>query len=262
MDKITFSFGKNWQKYLKTVSEEAIRQSREELIKWLEPADIEGKDVIDIGCGSGIHSYAFYTLRPRTLVSFDYDEYSVKASEFFHKKAGSPANWRLMQGSVLDDAFMQQLGKFDVVYSWGVLHHTGQMWKAIEKAATLVKTGGKFLFSLYVKGPRYEYHLAIKREYNAGSWLRKKWWELRYIIAWMKELKRQGKNPLKLNQLRKRGMNVYYDIKDWLGGLPYEVASKEEVIDFLSPKGFELIKYEPAEEGGCSTYLFVRGASS
>lgn len=258
MSKITFSFGKNWYNFIKTVDDESVRLAEKELLHWFDISDIQNKEIIDIGCGSGIHSFAFFKHHPQKLISFDYDEYSIKSTEFFHKKAGNPANWILMQGSILDDSFINQLGKFDIVYSWGVLHHTGNMWKAIENAAELVKEGGKFLVALYVKGPRYEYHLAIKKEYNAGSWLRKKRWEFRYIIAWMKKLKKEGKNPFKLNQKLYRGMSIYHDIKDWLGGLPYEVASKEEVVGFLSGKGFNLIKIEEADEGGCSTYLFQK----
>ena len=42
-----------------------------------------------------------------------------------HDLSGRPAHWRIAQGSVLDKAYMESLGTFDIVYSWGVLHHTG-----------------------------------------------------------------------------------------------------------------------------------------
>jgi 2-polyprenyl-6-hydroxyphenyl methylase/3-demethylubiquinone-9 3-methyltransferase len=58
--------------------------------------------------------------------------------------------WQIMQGSVLDSAFMQQLPMADVVYSWGVLHHTGAMWPAIDAAAACVQADGLFAIAIYV----------------------------------------------------------------------------------------------------------------
>ena len=100
---------------------------------FLGKEDLDNKTFLDIGCGSGIHSLAAFLSGAKLIVSFDYDPQSVAATRILHRKAGEPKNWKIMQGSVLDEEFLRTLGHFDFVYSWGVLHHTGQMWQAIKK---------------------------------------------------------------------------------------------------------------------------------
>src|ERR1035437_1060212 len=142
-DKITFSFGKNWQNLLKIVDEDDFNRSLDDLNRWFNNrVDLKGKDIIDIGSGSGIHSLMLYTKEPANLFSFDYDKNSVAATTSLWEKAGCPKNWQVEQGSILDKAYMGKFEKFDLVYSWGVLHHTGSMWKAIKNASELVKTNG------------------------------------------------------------------------------------------------------------------------
>jgi 2-polyprenyl-6-hydroxyphenyl methylase/3-demethylubiquinone-9 3-methyltransferase len=72
----------------------------------------------------------------------------------------------------------------------------------------------------------------------------------------------RGQNPFAWNEKKDRGMDVYHDLLDWLGGLPYEVASKEEVIAFCGARGLVLKKLNEIGEGACNSYLFSRPASA
>lgn len=259
-DTITFSFGKNWRDYVETVAEDALRGAMNDIVEWLGRERVADKTVLDIGCGSGIHSLCFHTLGAREVFSFDVDPYSVESTRLLWEKAGRPANWSVNHGSILDDDFLGRLGAYDIVYSWGVLHHTGAMWQAIDHASSRVKPGGSFWIALYVKGPHYEEHLALKRKYNRASWLGKKWMVWKDIFGIMRERRRAGQNPFAWNQRGMRGMNTYHDLVDWLGGLPYEVASRDEVVDFCAERGFALEKFVDSAEGGNSIYVFSRTA--
>ncbi|GAB4377360.1 MAG: class I SAM-dependent methyltransferase [Salibacteraceae bacterium] len=256
-EKITFSFGKNWKNYLSTVDQQALEMAGKDIDHWLDGVSIEGKRVLDIGSGSGIHSLSFFSRGVKELVSFDYDKHSVEATLKMHETAGKPENWKIMQGSVLDRKFMEGLGQFDIVYSWGVLHHTGSMWEAIQNAVERVAPGGVFFISLYKEGPNYQKHLKLKQRYNASNKLGKKYLESIEILNVMLYRIRKGWNPFKWNMRKARGMTIYHDIVDWLGGLPYEVAHEDDVVRFMRNKGFELTRIFVKGEGGCTIFVFV-----
>ena len=253
-EQITFSFGKNWRSFVDTVSEDTVARARRDIEEWLGVETVAGKTVLDIGSGSGIHSLCYFLLGAKEIVSFDLDPFSVESTRLLWQRAGGPSNWHVTQGSILDPDFVAGLAKHDIVYSWGVLHHTGAMWKALDVAASLVKDGGRFWIAIYVKTPEYPQQLALKQSYNRASKFGKKVLEWKEIYKIMKARWHAGLNPLAWNEKKGRGMDIYHDIKDWLGGLPYEVASKEEVVDFCRERGFLV---EKISEGEANTiYLF------
>jgi 2-polyprenyl-6-hydroxyphenyl methylase/3-demethylubiquinone-9 3-methyltransferase len=254
-DKITFSFGKNWTSYLETVSDVDVESAKQDITHWLGGDYVKGKTVIDIGSGSGIHSLAFYRLGARSVFSFDFDQYSVQATKSLWDKASQPSNWVVERGSILDGDYIESLGRFTIVYSWGVLHQTGAMWEAIENAFSLVAPGGILWISLYQKGPRYERDLALKRKYNRSSIFGKRLMEYRRIGKFMLARLRHLKNPFAWNQKVGRGMNMYHDLVDWLGGLPHETATEDEVVRLARKHSFVLERIKVGPEGRCSVYI-------
>lgn len=255
---ISFSFGENWSEFVTHISHEDIEASKNDLDKWIGKEFIRDKVVIDIGCGSGLSSLSFYLLNAKTVYSFDFDLKSVESTKHLWEKQGKPENWIIFQDSILDLNELQNYTKekFDIVYSWGVLHHTGSIWKAINKSMSLVQPGGKYFISIYTKGPKYLKHLELKQKYNNASNFGK--YKMIYTVILRQMLIRliTFRNPFTWNQKRHRGMSTYYDIIDWLGGLPYEVASEEEIILKLQKSSFLIEKIKVKEEGGCSIYVF------
>jgi 2-polyprenyl-6-hydroxyphenyl methylase/3-demethylubiquinone-9 3-methyltransferase len=54
-------------------------------------------------------------------------------------------------------------------------------------------------------------------------------------------------------------MSPWRDVVDWVGGLPFEVASPEKVIFFHKKLGFELINMKTVAGGhGCNEFVFRR----
>jgi len=256
--KITFYFGKNWEDFLKTISEDQIKSAIQDIEEWLGKDKIIGKSVLDIGCGSGIHSLAYYLLGAKSIDSFDFDPFSIKTTQSLWEKNNKPQNWKIFQGSILDTDLLNGLNHYDIVYSWGVLHHTGDLWKAIENAAYLVKPGGYFWISIYAKGPDYGKHLRLKRRYNAATPLGKRWMEFVFILKVMAWRSVHLQNPFAWNAKKSRGMDTYHDIVDWLGGLPYEVATEDEIVQFCRNRGLVLERIKVIGEGGCNIYVFRR----
>lgn len=267
VDEKRFEFGKNWHDFIqKNFDTEKVEISKRHILDFMQRKDLAGLSVLDIGCGSGLHSIAMLDAGAARVHGFDYDPSSIKATQFIQEQVGRPANWTAEQGSVLDDAYVASLPMSDLVYSWGVLHHTGDVWHAIRNAASRVKpNGGLFYIALYAAdvqiNPTPEFWLDVKRRYVAGSWLHRRMMDAWYI--WRFEL---HYNPLKLPRFlakmatykKNRGMNVMTDIRDWLGGWPMEFVYDKEAIAFVENLGFKLDKIATGHAN--TEFLFVRGS--
>ena len=260
-----FSFGKNWKNFLSSLNEQRIQEAEKSLRIMLDVEDLNGKSFVDIGCGSGLFSLAAKRLGA-TVHSFDYDENSVNCAKFLKKNYfPDDKNWKIECGSALDEQYLQSLGQFDFVYSWGVLHHTGQMWNALDAIYRLTKNNGKLFIAIYNdQGRNSKLWLKIKKMYcTAPSPVKKlilalcmiRLWGPRTVIDTLKG------NPVKTwNEYKKhRGMNPYYDVVDWVGGYPFEVAKPEEIFEFCKDKGFQLDKLRTCAGGiGCNEFVFVK----
>jgi 2-polyprenyl-6-hydroxyphenyl methylase/3-demethylubiquinone-9 3-methyltransferase len=257
-----FEFGKNWLAFLRSVTEERIEEAMRSLVEMLERPDLRGMRFLDIGSGSGLFSLAARRLGAR-VHSFDFDPDSVACTrEIRGRFCADDAEWTVEQGSVLDEAYLASLGQFDIVYSWGVLHHTGQMWRALGNAAGMVREGGLLYIAIYNDqgGPSRRW-LWVKRTYNQVPWLR---WPLLLGSSWRLLWKSMLKDLLLLRpghtfreyKRNRRGMSYWHDIKDWVGGYPFEVAKAEEIFDFHRARGFVLTKLITDNNLGCNQFVF------
>jgi SAM-dependent methyltransferase len=265
-----YEFGKNWSEFAhRHVTVERIETARRCLLNFLKLGDLRGKTFLDIGCGSGIHSLAAYRAGASRVIGFDYDPDSVQTSRMVREQAGSPDNWEILQGSVLDKSFLDKLERADIVYSWGVLHHTGSMWEAVANASTLMKPDAVFCIALYTTDifidPTPEFWLSLKQRYNRAGALTRRFMEWRYALraTIIPEL-RAGRNPFShiREYGRSRGMSYWTDVKDWLGGWPMEFAGIAETKAFCSDQlGLELLNITAGEAN--SEYLFrKKGAAN
>lgn len=145
----TFAFGANWNRFLRHVTEDRVRSAERSLTEFMDLENLQNRSFLDIGCGSGIFSYAAFRLGAERVVSFDQDPLLVECCAHLRREAGSPVNWEVHQASILDNDFTSRLGSFDVVYAWGTLQHTGKMWEALRHSTERVKTGGYLYIAIY-----------------------------------------------------------------------------------------------------------------
>ncbi len=263
-EPVDWSFGTNWQKYLGAVTPERLEQARASLSTSFAGASFRGESFLDIGCGSGLFSMSAAVMGAASVVSIDVDPSSVACAE--RLRAGmADVRWECLLGSVLDEAFVSTIPKASRVYSWGVLHHTGNMWKALRRVTELVADNGLLCVALYSTPNRPAMQMTLKRMYNRTPrrlrWLTRAFYgtaKLGFLTVARHE------NPYAYVRdygKRNRGMSYWRDVEDWLGGLPFQYAEVDAVTSFVAPLGFEVCGAVAASAGGCHEYLFRRTAT-
>lgn len=262
-----FAFGKNWASYASKIDDAAVVQAVTDLQR-LIGGDLAGKTFLDIGCGSGLHALAAIRLGAVRVVGVDIDADSVATSKAVLARFAPNAPATFAVHSVFD-LDTQNFGLFDVVYSWGVLHHTGDMVRAIRQAAMLVAAEGQFVLALYKKTPFCGMWRHIKRWYTHAAPVGQARTQNAYIALLRLAARIKGRDfdAYVRNYASRRGMNFYNDVHDWLGGYPYESISPAACHALLAQIGFQLERehvlmqrrWFPGLLGsGCDEYIFCR----
>ncbi len=265
-----FLFGKNWTDFLNVLNDEQIRQAVQSLSDKLETTDLHGKRFLDIGSGSGLFSLAARKLGAK-VHSFDFDPQSVSCTmELKRRHFPDDPDWLIEEGSVLDGDFCKSLGQWDIVYSWGVLHHTGAMWKALENIIPCVADNGTLFIAIYNdQGPYSTMWKIIKKTYNKLPGFVKPLYVV--LINLLPELRSLLLNSLAgkpwlffekritYSKAGNRGMSYWHDLVDWIGGYPFEVAKPEQIFNLYKNQGFQLQKLKTcAGDHGCNEFIFCK----
>ncbi len=273
-DRPAFAFGRNWARFARHhLDDQVLAIAERSLVEFLGVPSLAGRSFLDVGCGSGLFSLAAYRLGASRVTSFDVDPDSVACCRELRRRASDPAHWDLREGSVLDPAFMARLDPADVVYSWGVLHHTGRMWEAIQAAASRIAPGGVFYLAIYNRAQGWRFHddgsfgpstfwLREKRLYNALPTLLQRGVEGLFGALWSGLTLLRGGDPfreVREHRLRTRGMSWIVDLRDWLGGYPYEFASVEEIQAFCCERlGLQIKRLLPRSGTRNNEFLLSR----
>lgn len=259
-----FEFGANWSRFLTELDEHRIAEAERSIADMLELSDLTEKRFLDIGSGSGLSSLAARRLGA-AVVSFDVDPDSVACTQAVRNQyRHDDPDWQVTAGSVLDTPFLDTLGQFDIVYAWGVLHHTGAMWQALGNVDRLVAKDGLLFIAIYNDqgGPTRRWTW-VKRTYVRLPR------PLRFLVLWPSFVRIWGKtflrdlflgNPLRTwrDYSRDRGMSPWRDVVDWVGGYPFEATTPEAIFEFYKTKGYALRKLTTCNGSGCNEFVFQK----
>lgn len=260
-----FRFGRNWSNFLRVLDDDRIAEAEKSLQMMLGVKDLQGKRFLDVGCGSGLFSLAARRLGA-TVHSFDFDPESVGCAEELRRRYfQGDLKWEIQRGSILDAEYVEKLGQFDIVYSWGVLHHTGYMLAALGNVSELVAPGGLLFIAIYNdQGGASRRWLKVKQLYHSSPK------PVRAVLLGTSLLRTWGTTFLRdalrfkpahswKNYKSVRGMSPWYDLIDWVGGYPFEVAKPEEIFDFFRAQRFELRTMKTCGGGlGCNEFVLQK----
>jgi len=259
-----FSFGKNWQSFAQTMSYERLDYAKQGITRLIPQKELVGKFVCDVGSGSGLHAMAFLSLGVERVDCFDKDQVSVETSRKLLANS-TYKSWKVFQADVLQDLPSLQY-KYDIVYSWGVLHHTGNLVRAVENASKFCANQGLFVVALYRRTLLCQFWKIEKSIYSKLPRVMRTMFDLSYAFALLLALTIRGRNPYRyvISYREKRGMRFLVDVRDWLGGYPYESIRMKALLEIVIPLGFQLEKSFVSKQrvgifgSGCNEYVFRR----
>ncbi|GAC1513657.1 MAG: class I SAM-dependent methyltransferase [Chloroflexota bacterium] len=261
-ETVSFSFGANWSKFLEDLDTASLTEAAKSLGVSFNEMGTKGERFIDVGSGSGLFSLCALRSGASSVLSIDVDPNALDCARFLRTREDDAARWEIAAGSVLDEKFISGLEPGTRVFSWGVLHHTGAMWRAIRNMTPLVSDDGLLCLALYNRPNRPTLHLALKRAYNRLPRPLRPGMRVCYgtvLLAMMAIFQRRNPFGYVGDYARNaRGMSFWRDVEDWLGGLPFEWADRNAVTQFVEALGFETLQVIERNPGACNEYLFRR----
>lgn len=121
-----------------------IEKQIEFLNKLIGRDNIENKIVLDAGCGTGIAAISFKKLGANKVIGIDISKKSLLTAKKLAEEAG--VKLKFITGDLLN---LPLKGNFDIIHSFGALHHTGDTKGAFANLINLLGENGQFYLALY-----------------------------------------------------------------------------------------------------------------
>jgi SAM-dependent methyltransferase len=229
---------RNWRENVDKFILDELQMTREQ---------IRGKRVLDAGCGQGRWSYGFIKLGA-TVRGIDTSVSAIKYANEHLKRTTPPARFCVL--NVLDERQLSKVfnnAEFDIIWCWGVLHHTGDPEKGFDNLVKLLKPGGTI--HLYLYGKKSFVNKFWRRVFNVMPLDKRK--RLAERMARLQTL--VGK--IKLNKVTRFPVGAFYNLFPFspsahsnFDAYSPSLASnhaEKEVKEWFTKRGLIFMRYTP-----------------
>ena len=131
-------------------------------LNWIKSlVDLDGKKVLDVGCGGGILAESMSQSGADTC-GIDLSEKALKVAELHALEVGASLTYRSISAEALAE---EQSGQYDVVTCMEMLEHVPDPTSVVKACAKLCKPGGTLFFSTLNRNPKSYLFAIIGAEY-------------------------------------------------------------------------------------------------
>ena len=131
-------------------------------LNWIDGlAALEGKRVLDVGCGGGILSESMY-FKGADVTGIDLGEKAINVAKLHQLESGAKVNYQLI---AVEQLAAEQPASFDIVTCMEMLEHVPDPAAIVAACAKLVKPGGAVFFSTINRSPKAYLFAVIGAEY-------------------------------------------------------------------------------------------------
>jgi len=220
----------------------------------METVDGHYEYAFDGGCGTGVCTVALAALADR-VVSFDISGTCLETTKKLAFDCGVQ-NIEFKQGSLLNIDFPDDV--FDLVWCWGVIHHTENPLKALDELVRILRPGGILVLAVYLKTNLTWLHESARKICLAMD-ARSNWFKpfvLRTGEVIVRILERLGKK----NNVRDDNKQIKSQVEDWFFVPIKHFFTIDEMRRHFTNRGliFELICSQTGRLKSSSNFV-VRG---
>jgi ubiquinone/menaquinone biosynthesis C-methylase UbiE len=138
-----------WKDFdINTLTEESLQLLRRRLPQDFIAESVQGKNVLDMGCGSGRYSIALARTGAQQVVGVDFQAKAFHSARMWCQEHSQPVEF--IAGDVLSLPTSDRC--FDFIFCNGVLHHTKSIRKGLEELSRVLKPSGKAFLYIYAAG--------------------------------------------------------------------------------------------------------------
>ncbi|MFQ6107920.1 MAG: class I SAM-dependent methyltransferase [Candidatus Aminicenantales bacterium] len=233
-----------WQNYTPEYA-----ASKKHWALFFDPEEVLNKSVLDAGCGTGVFSIIFARMGALSVVGIDISKRSLERAQRQADQLG-------LQNATFQKVNMLRLpftdACFDIVWSWGSVHHTADPFGCLAELIRVLKPGGSLLVAVYRRTGLTFLHETLRKGLIR---LPSKYWIP--FSRFLSLVAAPGISLFKKRDKSRKGEKLEQLLFDWFFVPIRHSYLPEEIKSFLVKRGLVIKKYLPFSGRFNSTSNFI-----